>query len=940
MDIEQLGNYKVLEPIGAGGMGLVYRALDTRLDREVAIKILPEVFAKDPIRLGRFDREAKVAASLNHPNIAGIYGFEEIDGRHFLVMELVRGVDLSRRLLAGPLELEEALKICRQVARALDAAHKQGIIHRDLKPSNIKVTPDGDAKILDFGLAKALATDIGDPDLSQSPTVGHTMAGAVMGTAAYMSPEQARGKPVDKRGDIWSFGCVLFECLAGRRAFRGETVSDTIARILEREPDWASLPDTTPPILLRLLNRCLKKDADQRLHDIADARLELEELISDPSVTAIVPPLLLTGSKPASEPSPSPPVIYARPWLPYAAIGLALILGLLAGRWLAPSRSAGPATASDETVTRFAIPVEPQPGWVNQRPPISLSGDGRRVLYHAESRGMRGLFVHDLSAFASSPLPLGESMAAAPLFDPTGAWFFYAADRKLMKAPVQGGAPVAVAVDPGLDAAPLPGVGLIYPREWGGPLVVQRDSVGARPIPVTTVKFEQGEKGHLMPSPLPDRRHVLFTVWTGGAFEDSWIAVADLARRDHKVILRGGCSPSYSPSGHLLYAVGTTLMAAPYDTAAQEVDGESFPVVEGVMGNDAIGSSFYRISPEGTLAYVPGERTAAPFELMLVDTTGAVTADVGRSAGAGSAAFDPSDLSFSSDARRVAVTLRGPRSDIAVFNRDRGVLTRLTFSGDNRAPVFLPGGREIAFVSNRAGADAVYCMPAEGGDQSRLLFSADPPPFASTGSWAPDGTRFVYTAVGAGGSPDLWIYTDLAALSAADTAGADTTRAGRETPAARHRVDPLVVSPASNRHPRVSPDGRWIAYVSDESGVDEVYVQTFPRSGGRWQVSSGGGRSPAWGPDGFSLCFLARGEVRRVTVEDQGGPGAPALVLGRAERALPASGIQGFGLAPDGTTFAVVRIDSSFAYPAQINVVMNFAEELRQAAAGRGRGGR
>jgi len=611
LEYQKLGHYELLSELGAGGMGLVYRALDTKLHREVAVKVLPENFAKDPVRLARFEREAKMVAALNHPNIAAIYGFEKHEDIYYIVLELVEGSDLSVLLKSGPLPVDEALKIMRQVAKALDAAHRKGVIHRDLKPGNIKVTPTGEAKVLDFGLAKSTDEDkkgSSNDDTTTSPTggLGDTIHGVVLGTAAYMSPEQARGKPVDKRTDIWAFGAVLFECLCGRRAFRGETASDTIAKILEREPPWSELPEKTPPILRRLLQRCMTKDPDMRLHDIADARVELEEVISDPSSSS------LSFTLPGLE-EPKPKVNKKK------RLALAVyffILGAIASAIFNLVFHKSPVIPPQEVV-RFTVPLDPPSTWSDRELPFALSLDGSRMLFLDGSEGGR-LLLRELTAFNPTTVVLPDhDFTGTPLFSPDGQWICYQAGSQLKRASLSGGAPIVLRdrVPSGVSITPTGDV--VCQLEPGGALWKQASVAGAQPVQLTTVDEAAGEKGHLWPEVLPAGNRVLFTIRTGPSFDDAWIGFADLTTGQHIVVLKGGTSARYAPSGHLVYARGGTLMAAPFDPVRGQTLSTPVPVVEGVRYDPNTGISFFTVAANGTLAYLPAE-SGPPGEIRTV----------------------------------------------------------------------------------------------------------------------------------------------------------------------------------------------------------------------------------------------------------------------------------------------------------------------------------
>ncbi|HEV8612423.1 MAG TPA: protein kinase, partial [Gemmatimonadales bacterium] len=604
----QLGCYQVLSLLGAGGMGEVYRARDTKLGREVALKVLPEVFAQDPERLARFRREAQVLASLNHPSIGAIYGLEESDGLRVLVLELVPGKTLAELLSDGPLGVEEALRIGSQIAEALEAAHEKGTIHRDLKPANIKVTPEGKAKVLDFGLAKAFAADRPGADLSGPPAVSEagTGEGLILGTAGYMSPEQARGKPVDKRTDIWSFGCVLYEALTGKRAFAGDTVSDTISRILEHEPDWRALPETTPPSIRVLLRRCMEKDPRRRLHDIADARIEIEDALTTPD--RIEPASAAAGRIP-------------RGWRPALLWGLTcLVVGAITASIALWKVKPPPPPAPVSRLTIALPPGERLAGL--EQPAVAVSPDGTRLAYLAtQGGGAPQLYLRAMDSLESKPIS-GTEGAANPFFSPDGQWVGFFAGGKLKKVSMSGGAAVTLA-----NAA--------FPRgaSWGSQGIIvfapsqvshlqQVSEAGGAPQALT--RLEKGEIAQGFPEFLPGGKAVLFaasitfTNWT-----NAQVAVYSLETGERRNLIQGGTSPRYARSGHLVYAQGGTLMAAPFDPERLVLTGAAVPVVESVRQSVSSGGAHYSLSATGSLVYVPGGIQATQRRLVWVSRGGA-----------------------------------------------------------------------------------------------------------------------------------------------------------------------------------------------------------------------------------------------------------------------------------------------------------------------------
>ena len=598
----KLGPYEVLAPIGKGGMGEVYKAKDTRLDRTVAIKVLPAEFAFDRERLARFEREAKLLASLNHPNIASVHGFEESDGVKALVLELVEGPTLAERISRGPIPVDEAVAIAKQIAEALEAGHEAGVIHRDLKPSNVKVKEDGRVKVLDYGLAKALEGEGAggaDSELSQSPTLTRqgTQVGVILGTAAYMSPEQAKGKRVDKRADIWAFGAVTYEMLTGKRAFAGEDISDTLAAVLKTEPEWKALPAETPVELRRILLRCLEKDPRKRIRDVGDVRLELERL----------------GGSTEDAPQPATGQL-RRGCLAAPALGAAILAAVLAGGGFAVGlRSRAPERA----VVRFEIALPEGHSLPNNlRGALAIALDDHAIAFGAHDGTTARLYLKARDRADVQPIA-GTERAADPFFSPDGRWLGFFADGKLKKVSLADGTVVdltAAADSTGADWAP-DGTIVFPPGVSTG--LVRVSSEGGATRPLTTRDAAAGEAGHIWPDVLPDGEHVLYTIeHTGRPFEEASIAVVSLRTGASKVLLRGGTAARYSPSGHLVYARGSRLLAVPFDPKRLEVTGEAMTVADGVAAEVGRGRTHFAVSPAGSLTFVPGELDDLAKELL------------------------------------------------------------------------------------------------------------------------------------------------------------------------------------------------------------------------------------------------------------------------------------------------------------------------------------
>jgi serine/threonine-protein kinase len=597
-----LSHYKVLEKIGQGGMGEVYRAEDTNLDREVAIKVLPEQFTKDPQRLARFEREAKLLAQLNHPNIAAIYGLEEADGVRFLALELVPGETLQERVAKGPVPVEEALEVCRQIAEGVEAAHEKGVIHRDLKPANVKVTPNGKVKILDFGLAKAFEAETPVTDISQSPTLTEEMtrAGVILGTAAYMSPEQAKDKPVDKRADVFAFGAVLYELLTGKRAFEGETITETIAAVLKSEPDWEKLPSDTPWRIKELLDDCLQKEAHDRSHDISHTRIQIKKALKEPATASP------TG---VSSRVQSPAWRKAVPW---SIAAVALVIAGVAVWNLTPS-------SIPASLTTFALNLPSSDRFTTLgHEVLALSPDGTRLVYSVANDQ---LYLREMDQLESQPIP-GTQGADGPFFSPGGQWVGFTAGA-LKKVSITGGAPVTLSDDVNIHGASWGADDtIIFAPNSGNRGLFRISAAGRDPVALTTPDPNKSETAHSWPQILPGGQAVLFTVWTGGIWDDARIVVEQIEERERRVLIEGGTHAQYVPTGHLVYSRANTLMAVPFDLARLEITGSPLPVVVGVWQGAVSGVAQFAFSDLGSLVYVPGSSAAAERTLVWVNRQG------------------------------------------------------------------------------------------------------------------------------------------------------------------------------------------------------------------------------------------------------------------------------------------------------------------------------
>jgi Tol biopolymer transport system component len=854
-----------------------------RLKRDVALKILPEIFVADADRLARFQREAEVLASLNHSNIAHIYGIEESNGTRALVMELVEGATLADRIARGPISVDEALPIAKQIAEALEAAHEQGIIHRDLKPANIKVRHDGTVKVLDFGLAKALEPmSPSGVEATASPTITSpammTGVGVLLGTAAYMSPEQSKGKAVDKRSDMWAFGCVLYEMLTGERAFQGEDVGEIVAAVLKTEPDWRVLPDVTPANIRLLLRRCLSKNPRQRLADAATVRLEIDDaLVAPVSVTA---PVRLQRWKI----SPTPAGLIA-----VVAVAIGLGVGMQLQRPVVAPEPSG--------VARVALPLPPGTELVGSRAAV-MSPNGSHVAFIA-SRGGGAPQIYIRPMNATEPRSFDDTEgAAAPFFSPNGDWLAFFADGKLKKMSTTGGVVIPLA-----DADAQGG-------SWGlddtivfrkGGVLVQMSSGGGEPRPLLSAnRSDAAPPGRIPYDPeiLPGGTAVLFTSRTGDEDTvDEWsVEVMRFDTGERKVLIQGGHLPHYLATGHLVFLRAGKVMAVPFDVTRLELSGTPVPVIEGIQQSSFSGGSF-SCAQTGSCVYVAGslstQRTVA-----FIDRTGAI---------------QPLPLApqsyqhprFSPAGDKVSFWIEQSRCDLVVYDIGRGVLTRITSDGDNHFPVWTPDGREITYVSRKAppGAYELYSKSADGsGAEEPLSRMPQNLTAVSPLAWTPDGENLAFGQHG-----DVWLLPRVDA-----------------------KPRPILQSRFNETTPAFSPDGHWMAFVSDESGQQEVYVQPFTRPGPKYRISTNGGTEPVWGRQGGELFFRNGSQmmVTAVTTQPRFAAATPKALFSRSFAAT--SSRVSYDVSPDGQRFIVVGPSESEQPVGQLNVVLHWTEELKR----------
>jgi serine/threonine-protein kinase len=898
-------------------MGEVYRARDSRLHRDVAIKVLPESFASDPDRLSRFQREARVLASLNHTNIAHVYGLEQTEGLQAIVMELVEGSTLAESPKMAP---AEALPIAIQIASALEAAHEHGVIHRDLKPANIKVMSDGTVKVLDFGLAKAIGPERSHSDVPamHSPTItspAMTQLGVILGTAAYMSPEQARGRVVDRRADIWAFGCVLFELLTGRRTFGGDDVSDTLAFVLTKEPEWATLPPDTHPIVARLLRRCLEKDPKRRLHDIADARLDLEEALAAPAAAvASVPVQSASSSYYAVGPHPHrlSELAHARAgrrrWVwPAALVAASSIAAFVT--WAA-TRPAGTPAPPVQRLT-IAIPTgAPYPGGE-----LVVSPDGKRVVYAATVGNQTMLYSRELDRLDAQPIK-GTEGALYPFFSPSGELLGFSARGKLQKVSVRGGPPVTICdvQSRGVSAAWGPDDTIVFSDVLlVGSGLLRVAAAGGVPTPLTTPDESKKEGRHRWPVFLPGGKSVLFTILGGGmsTYDTAGIAVLSLETGKYRTVIERGYHARIVSTGHVVYAAGPTLMAVAFDLDRLETRGPAVPVVEGVgpagSNSDLLGHSAFDVTAAGLLVYAPSNADTSQQTLVWIDREG-------REQPTGVPPHSYVFPRISPDGTRIATTVRQQGSDIWIWNVASRTFTRLTLSTLTSLPIWSRDGKRIIFGSSPVGGVySIFRQAADGsGNPDRLTESPlDQHPYQTT----PDDRQLLVQE------------NDRSSINVM-LMNLDGDR----------RATPLLSSSANESTASVSPDGKWLAYGSDESGRVEVYVRPFPKIGeGRRQVSTEGGGGPIWTSAGRELVYVRNSgaaiETWAVPMKD-GAPDGRPRVLFRG----PYVGFLNlnYDVTPDGSRFLMVKpIETSSTESTDFVAVLNWGEDLKRLAPAR-----
>ncbi len=894
------GPYRVLSKLGEGGMGKVFRARDTKLNRDVAIKVLPDSVATDPERLARFEREAQTLAAFNHPRIAHIYGVLELDARagqrsraFALVMELVDGDDLAERLKQGSLPVEDALTIAVQIAEALEAAHERGIIHRDLKPANVKVTPEGVVKVLDFGLAKAAGSEPDPPSSANSPTytspANVTQAGTLLGTAPYLAPEQVRGKPADRRADIWAFGCVLYELLAGHQPFSGESLADTLGSIVKDQPKWDDLPASTPASVRRLLVRCLVKDPMRRLRDIGEARIALQDELAGTTDT----PLTAASDRPSQRPR----------MIRLLALGLivfALALGVLAAIAFRPL----PTAAAPMPIVRYD--TVPPPGALlklDLRPAVAVSRDGATLAFVATFDGIPRLYVRIRDSVDTRVLP-GTEGASSPSFSPDGKWIAFFADGKVKKIALDG-PPVTLASAPDVRGiAWQDDHTLIFPRGPADPLVtMSADGGETRPIS----KLAPNERTHRWPDVLPGGKAVIFTVGSPASpdnYDEGTIEAVILATGERRVVWRGAAMARYAVGGYLILSRGPALYAVPFDPETLTAKGSPTQVVQAVERDLTTGASHFSCAADGTLAMVPGNVRSGLFRVTWVNRQGA-TQPIDLAPGG------YHDFRLSPDGTRIALlsNLSGV-SDIWIYDIVRHTNTRLTFTGNTAGPVWSKDGKSIFYTSfdSMGRSTVVYRKPADGSRDAEAVATAA-------------GISYV-SWVSKNGSDAVLDFVNQGAGMA------DVIRMPLHPQA---KPSAIVADAADSYGSAVSPDERWVAYHSDATGRPEIYVRDMTGNGGHWQVSSTGGEEPHWSKDGRELYFRA-GNRMMVTSIDRGAAfhaGTPRLLFEGVYN-LRSDSLRSYDVDPVTGRFLMVRPLEEGQPAPSIRMTLHWFDDLRR----------
>ena len=886
----RLGPHEILSTIGVGGMGEVYRARDTRLNRIVAIKILPTHLADRSELRERFEREAKTIASLNHPHICTLYDIGQQDGIDYLVMEYLEGETLAQRLLKGSLPVEQVLQYAIEIADALDKAHRKGVTHRDLKPGNIMLTSTG-TKLLDFGLAK-LKQEVAPANvqLSQLPTASDplTAHGAIVGTLQYMAPEQLEGKEVDARTDIFAFGAVVYEMVTRKRAFEGKTQASVIGAILKDNPaPMSSLQPVTPPALDRVVKKCLAKDPEERWQNAHDLMSELKWIAEGGSQVTLAPTAAVRGIRALGRRA--------------LILGVGILLSVAAIASIAVWNLKPLPSPPPQAVTRTVINLPPgqQLAGLDLGPAVALSPDGTHLAYAATQGATQQVYLRAMDSLEAKPIS-GTAGASSPFFSPDGQWLGFFAGQELKKVSVSGGA-----------ALTLGNAVYSYGGSWGSQGMIafapstagalqQVPDAGGAPQPLT--RLEKGQTAQRWPEFLPGGKAVLFAA---SAITASWlnaqVAVQSVGPGERRNLIQGATQPRYAPSGHLIYVQRGSLMAVPFDPQRLEVTGAAVPVVEGVLQSPVSGAAQYSFSATGSLVYVPGGIQSAQSKLVWVGRNGTE-----QPLAAPMRAYQFPRLS--PDGRRVAMAIAEQETQIWLYDLSREALTRFTFEGNtNLIPVWTPDGKRIAFQSNKEGPPNLFWQLADGSGGLERLTTSEylQAPF----SWSPDGQLLGFMEINPTTGYDIWVL-----------------RMGDR------KAQPFLRTPFLESAARFSPDGRWLVYVSDESGHREIYVQPYPGPGGKWQISTEGGTEPVWNPSGRELFYRSGDKMMAVDVAAQPSfaAGKPKLLFEGPYQPTPAT-LSNYDVSPDGQRFLMLKpVAAAEAAPTQINIVLNWFEELKR----------
>jgi Tol biopolymer transport system component len=879
----RLGPYEILGPLGAGGMGEVYRARDTRLDRTVAVKILPSHLSSEPILRQRFDQEAKAISSLNHPHICALYDIGHQDGTDFLVMEYLEGESLAKLLEKGSLAISQILKFGVEIADALDKAHRQGIVHRDLKPGNIMLTKSG-AKLLDFGLAKAAVPLTSGVTMTAAVkhTTPVTQQGMIVGTFQYMAPEQVEGKDVDARSDIFSFGAVLYEMVTGRRAFPGKSQLIAASAILEKDPEPISaIQPMTPPMLERAVKRCLAKEPDDRWQNTRDLLLELKWIAEGGSQVALAPAGAAKGIRAG--------------WRGALLWGVAsLLLAAITGLAIWNLKPSPPRPVSRTVIT---LPPGQRLAGLDQ-PAVALSPDGSHLAYVARQGATQQLYLRALDSLEAAAIP-GTEGAVNPFFSPDGQWLGFFAGQKLKKVSSSGGAPLTLSDVWDPEGASWGSQGMIAFAPSTVSAVQQVTDAGRTPQRLT--RPEKGEVAHRWPEFLPGGKAVLFASGnTSGNWASQKIAVQSLETGERRNLIEQGMCPAYASSGHLVYVQGGNLMAVPFDSQRLTVTGTAVPVVEGVL-QASTGAAQYSISTSGSLVYVSGGLQADQRRLVWVTRNGAEQP----------LPAPPRRYSYprlSPDGQRLAVGITEQDSQIWLYDLSREALTRLTMEGNvNLLAAWTADGKRVSFQSNKEGPLNMFWQRADGGGEPERLRTSEDTNVPM--SWSSDGQLLAFGEVNPTTGFDIWV------LRMSD-----------------RKAQPFLRTSSNESSPRFSPDGRWLSYASDETGRQEIYVQPYPGPGGKWQISTEGGREAVWNRNGRELFYRIGDKMMVVDIATQPNftPGKPRVLFeGQYEPTVFT--VANYDVSPDGQRFLMLkRSEAGEAAPTQINVVLNWFEELKR----------